>query len=584
MLDRWRLILRYLPPYRRIVVWGFVSLTASVVMIAAAPLCIRMALNYVEAVAKAGSRPDLQTVAFWAGAAVVLTLLGGLSGFFKRYLLMRVSRRLETDLRRDLFHHIQHLPRSYLDGVRTGDLLSRATADVEAARLAAGPAMMYLADAALRTPVVLALMFFLNVEVAAFALLPLAGIFVTLLFMAPRLKEASRVVQDQLAEISARAQESFSGARVVKTFAMEDREQRDIDARSIDYLHANRRLARVRGVVWASIGFLTACGVLVIFLVGGRQAIAGDAGIGDLVAFLSYQFMLTWPMMALGFVLGMIQRGAAGLDRIREVMEQPLEVEGDADVPAVRGGIEIRGLTFGYNGDRVLSGIDLKVSAGSTLGIVGATGSGKSTLVSLLPRLYDPPPGTVFIDGRDVHEWPLAQLRAAIAAVPQEAFLYSRSVRHNITFGRQDATDDEIEAAVLRAHLTPDLEQLSEGLETVVGERGITLSGGQKQRTSLARALATDAPILVLDDPLSAVDTETEAAILGHLKEIGAQRTVLIVAHRISAVRDADHIVLLDEGRIAEAGTHAELVELGGAYARMTRAQELEEEIERLEP
>ncbi len=583
MLDRWRLILRYLPPYRRIVVWGFVSLTASVVMIAATPLCIRVALNYVEAVAKAGSRPDLQTVAFWAGAAVVLTVLGGLSGFFKRYLLMGVSRRLETDLRRDLFHHIQHLPRSYLDGVRTGDLLSRATADVEAVRLAAGPAMMYLADAVLRTPVVLGLMFFLNAEIAAFALLPLGGIFVTLLFMAPRLKEASRVVQDQLAEISASAQESFSGARVVKTFAMEDSEQRNIDARSIDYLHANRRLARVRGVVWASIGFLTSCGVLVIFLVGGRQAIAGDAGIGDLVAFLAYQFMLTWPMMALGFVLSMIQRGAAGLDRIREVMEQPLEVEGDADVPAVRGEIEIRGLTFGYNGDRVLSGIDLKVSAGSTLGIVGATGSGKSTLVSLLPRLYDPPPGTVFIDGRDVHEWPLAKLRAAIAAVPQEAFLYSRSVRHNITFGRQDATDDEIEAAVRRAHLTPDLEQLSEGLATVVGERGVTLSGGQKQRTSLARALAEDAPILVLDDPLSAVDTETEAAILGHLKEIGAQRTVLIVAHRISAVRDADHIVLLDEGRVAEAGTHAELVALGGAYARMTRAQELEEEIERLE-
>ncbi|MHC4848211.1 MAG: ABC transporter ATP-binding protein [Planctomycetota bacterium] len=582
-MRRWRFVLGYLKPYWRIVIGGIFALIVANAAMIAVPALFKRAMLAIEAPLEEGRTVDYDAVVRWSLLALALAAVSAAANFSKRFLIIGSSRRVEADLRRDLFRHIERLPLSYFDATRTGDLLSRATADIEAVRMAIGPSIMYLIDSILKSVGVVVVMWMISPELTLWGLAPLVGIAIGLFFFAPRIHKASRAVQDGIASISARAQESFAGGRVVKTFATEDFERSELDGLGRDYLAANVRLARVRGLTTAWTAFMGATAVAIMLFVGGAMIIDGRFTVSELLQFHAYQAMLIWPMIAFGWVLALLQRGRAGLERIQEVFALAPESDQGSATGDWSGELSVRQLGFAYNGQPVLADISFELPAGSTLGIVGPTGSGKSTLISLLARLYDPPRGTVFLDGRDIHDIALKDLRGAIALVPQEAFLFSASIRENVLFGRPGAPDTELLQAIEDARLADDLAQFPAGIETIVGERGVTLSGGQKQRTTLARAIATDAPILVLDDALSAVDSETETAILDSLRRVRRDRTAIIVAHRVSALRDADHILVLRDGRVIEEGSHEELLDLDGEYARLARAQALEEEIEAMD-
>ncbi|HEX2060014.1 MAG TPA: ABC transporter ATP-binding protein, partial [Thermoanaerobaculia bacterium] len=508
--------------------------------------------------------------------------------YLQRWIIIGASRHIEYDMRNDFYAHLQQLPLSYYQEQRTGDLMSRATNDLSSVRMLIGPAVMHAFSSLLVVGGAFAMMVRIDFRMAMVALLAVPVVAGLVQFFGARIHTRTRAVQDYFGDISARVQENLAGVRVVRAFGQERREVETFKAMNHEYVERNRRLIRLTATFYPALHALVGLMFVFVFWFGSRKIVGGTLSLGAFVAFQFYLGRMIWPLIAIGWVINLFQRGMASMKRLHEVWIVRGVADSATEMPAAEaaaaplGNLEIRNLTFSYDTHPVLRDINLDVRHGETIGIVGRTGSGKSTLLSLLTRAFEPPPGTIFLDGRPIETISLRQLRDWIGMVPQETFLFSESIAENIRFGRASATDEEVDEAARQAGLATDVAGFPQGLQTVIGERGITLSGGQKQRTAIARALVREPLILMLDDSLSAVDTHTEERILRALREIRQGRTVLIVSHRVSSVKDADHIVVLDDGWIIERGTHESLVEKGGYYADLYRRQTIEDELEEI--
>ena len=589
-------LLPYVVRVRRSLIIGL----ACILVATAFSLVSPWVLKYViDGLAAGASRRRL---GLYALAVLGLSVGDGAFRYLMRTFLIGASRQIEYDLRKDFFAHLQRLPQSYFHANRTGDLMSRATNDLGAVRMMVGPAVMYFVSTALGFLIAVSVMFWIDARLTWLALLPLPGVTLGTRYFGTAIHDRFERIQAQLSDMSAVVQEALAGVRVVKAYRQEGAELARFGVANDEYVARNRGLIRLQAAFYPSLTLCFGLSGLLVLWFGGRDVMSGRLTLGEFVAFGRYLVLLSWPLIAFGWVINIVQRGVASWERMIEVFDAKEVDRGSSSVsravPAVprpssalgspRGRIEARCLSFTYPdaASPALEDVSFVIEAGKTLAIVGPTGSGKSTLINLLVRLEEPPPGTLFVDGIDVRDLDLEDLRRAIGLVPQEPFLFSDTVGGNIAFGVGENWGPDVrprvEAAARLAGLTADIEAFASRYDTMVGERGITLSGGQKQRAALARAIAVDPRILVLDDALSAVDTATEAQILGHLREVRQSRTAVIVAHRISTVRDADLILVLADGRVAEQGTHEALVASHGLYADMHRRQLLEEELARV--
>jgi ATP-binding cassette, subfamily B, multidrug efflux pump len=521
--------------------------------------------------------------------ALLLLAVAGTKSIFQfltRWIMIGISREVEFDLRNDLFRHLEKLSYSYYQRTRTGDIMARATNDLNAVRMLLGPAIMYSANTIVFTAGALAFMLSISPKLTLYAFLPLPVVSIVIQYFGRQIHERFEKIQAMFSEISARAQENFSGARVIRAYVQEEAEIEAFESSNREYIGRSLKLVRLMGMLWPTLEVMLGLAIVLVLWLGGREVLQGRITVGDFVAFNTYMVQLTWPVIALGWVINIFQRGTASMSRINEILVEKPEIAdsfepGQRDLrdTQIEGEIEFRNLNFAYNGTPVLHDINLRIPAGSSLAIVGPTGSGKTTLVSLIPRIYDAAPGMVRIDGRPIRDYPLDGLRKQIGFVPQETFLFSESVRENIAFGVMGAGDEEVKSAARAANIAEDIESFAEQYQTLVGERGITLSGGQKQRTAIARALIRNPRILILDDALSSVDTHTEDKILNHLREIMRGRTTIFISHRVSTVRNADQIAVLHGGRIVELGSHDELLARNGYYTDLYNKQLLEEEL-----
>jgi ATP-binding cassette, subfamily B, multidrug efflux pump len=571
-----RKLLPYLGRHRGPLVWGLLCLLVTTGFSVASPWVLRHAIDDLT---KELTRGKLQ---LYAGLIVGLVVLEGVFRYAMRMILIGMSREIEYELRNDVFAHLARLSARYYQTHRIGDVMSRATNDLSAVRMVLGPGIMYTANTAATFVGSALLMARISPLLLGMALVPLLFVSFLVRHFGRQIHDRFEAVQAQLATLTSVVQENLSGARVVRAYAQEAHAEKRFADVNREMLRRNQRLIRMFAGLYPAIQLLIGSGVVLVLWLGGRMVIAGEVTLGEFVAFGVYLAMLHWPMIALGWVVNLFERGEASMGRIAEILEAPVEIQDERPdaVAELRGEVEFRGLSFAYDGPPVLHAVWLKVPAGATVAVVGPTGCGKTTLVSLLPRLFDAPPGTLFVDGRDIRRIPLATLRRAVGFVPQETFLFSETVGQNIAFGVADGGEGRVEWAAGVSQLAKDVAAFPKGYETFVGERGITLSGGQKQRAAIARAIAGDPRILVLDDALSAVDTETEEAILRGLRDVTRTRTTFLVSHRVSTVKEADLILVLREGRIVERGSHEQLLALGGFYADLHRRQLLEQEVE----
>jgi ATP-binding cassette subfamily B protein len=528
--------------------------------------------------------------AFYGGAIIAAAVLQGGIRIQSRTVLLHAGRRIEYAIREDLFSRLVTLDASWFSRERTGDIMSRFANDLTNVRMLTGFGCLNVINTLMVYIAAVTLMMNLSPALTLLALLPFPAMILAVKRISAAMYRRSRRAQEELSRLTSAVEENVTAAAVIRAYCREEGERDSFRRVAASYLDANMSMARLRGLMIPIMAGSGALGTLIILFVGGRQIVEGTLTLGDFVAFNGYLAMLVWPTVMMGWILNLMQRGAASMTRLngilaaRPMVEEPAE---PATVPELKGTIELRDLSFAYrnddgNGRAVLQGISLAIPAGSRLGVVGPVGSGKSTLVSLIPRLLPVPDGHLFIDGIDVNRIPLAVLREEIGFIPQESSLFSRTIGENIAFGRSGATDAEVAAAAALASLAPDIQRFADGYGTRVGERGVTLSGGQKQRTSIARALLKAPPILILDDPLSAVDASTGEEILRSLERSCPGRTVIIVSHRLAAVRNCDQIILLDEGRIVEEGNHAELLAMDARYAALWREQQLRDELETL--
>jgi len=579
MLHRLRPLLPYLARYKMRYVAGFVALLIAQSAGASLPLILKKGIDILA------QGINHNQLLFYSGLLLALALTKAFFFFWVRWILIGISRDLEYDLRNDLFGHLLRLsPRYYVEN-RTGDLMSKLTNDMNAVRNLVGPGIMYSANAVVVGLTTVSVMLHLDWRLTLLALLPLPVISLAVKFFGQQIFDQFEKIQAMYSELTERVRENFSGVRVVRAFCQEEAEMAEFDCMNREFVEKNQRLIWITSFLWPAVGMMFAISFMLIMVVGGWHVLRGAISVGTFAAFTVYQAQLVWPIIALGWVVNLHQRGTASLQRLMTIAAAQPDID-DRAVPAqpvtsLRGEIEFRNLTFSYNGTPVLKNLNLRIPAGKTVAIVGATGSGKSTLVSLIPRLYEAPEGTLLVDGVPIRQIPLETLRQHIGFVPQETFLFSESIRENVKFGTPEASEAEVERAAEIANILPDIQGFPKGFDTAVGERGLTLSGGQKQRTTISRAVIRDPRILILDDALSSVDTYTEEKILRHLTEVMAGRTTLLISHRISTIQNADEIVVLHEGGIVERGTHAQLLGLSGLYSELYNKQLIEEELEK---
>ncbi|HUF08179.1 MAG TPA: ABC transporter ATP-binding protein [Rhodothermales bacterium] len=590
----------YLWKYRRLLVPGLLFTMISAGFTVAVPMVVRQAVDAIpRMVALHGLfastpaadilyEPFFTALLYYGALILALSLASGLFLFLMRQTVVVSSRHIEYDLRNALYEHVQKLSADFFQRFTTGDVMTRSTSDIEHVRQYVGPALMYATRSIVITVAVLIVMFVISPVLTLWALMPMPLLAIAIFFMSGMIHSRSDALQKQYSRLTSRVQEVISGIRVIKAYTREAFEASVFDEESDVYRARALALARVDAAFRPIFVLIIGMAVILIVWVGGLQVMQGRITIGNIAEYIIYVTIMTWPVAALGFVLNMIQRAEASMSRLCEVLDTEPAIrdgaETDWGVTELEGSIAFENVSYRYDpeAEPVLRDVSFEVREGATLGIVGRTGSGKSTLVRMLPRLLDPDEGRIFVGGHDVRSVPLHVLRATMGYVPQEAFLFSEGIGENIAFSSPGASPEAIKLAAEEADLTENVAEFPRGFDTPVGERGVTLSGGQKQRTAIARALLSKPRIVVFDDALSAVDAQTEENILASLREYKGRHTLVIVSHRLSAVQDADLIIVLNEGRIVQRGSHADLMRLKGLYADMWRRQQLEEEIKAL--